>query len=1141
MSHIEAPNLKTFNIDIDVNDNLQINNGDVITMSISKNFSDITYTNGERKIEKEFVSPVFTSTGKVSSFTKNNIEQNIGTVNFKIEAIEIFQYEGETKIAIGGDFLNYTKDGLNINVNKFLILNDDGTPFKVPSLLTTSGRVNAIKYHPINRTLIIGGDFNTTNNIGSNFLEYNIDTNNVNSSQSNFSNQGGIDGEILDLDIDPLNGDIYMGGTFNTLYNRDVRSLCMLDKNLDFGFGVKDIFNFNIGINIAGEIRSVKVRPFFSGSIIHVGGDFTYSNPEGKTIGSAGDYFNYCSFDSKGRVKGSGKKLPIRVSKPVYKLAMDEYYSVFIATSPGCTILSEKTLKPRSIWKLSDNGDIRSYYLESIADKDVYNIQVFNNKLLTITIDEQVRLDRFLATDGSEKYLGGLELNAGVNAIEFLENETYILGGGFNQYRTEVITTSDNQILIGQTEEETALNLYNNLVEFNTELGSNSLRYFINGRKVILQYILEDNDIIYGKNIRDLAFNYVDIYVSRNDGLILNNIDFLSLRRDVILESKINLLESNETKFRFLEVNTINTVINENDFTEIIKPRISLEEKNDYLNISTLVEKDTLSDIDYFLNNILFVSQPQVNEANVGKFLRTEINKQNNGVVISKEKKTFYVLNAYNQGKVYVSSRLLTQLENTNLVIPFSTFDIQEIILRKYSLGPDIELTGFNLEDPFTPDAFTSYVSIPDLGEDYQIIFKDNENVDTIIKVKRLVKQNLYKSNCVIFENSFGAFQNIYFSGASKRSIRTTGDSYTKSSYNNDFKNHLKVNYNKKSEREYECNTLSYSGMNMVFEDLIESENIWLYIDGETIPVNLKDTSFTGELDFSSEIAEYSFGFEEAKNKQDIKSNLKDNDTEIDISILEASITPELNLYPNSDNTLTINIESNRNWTIDVNKPWVNLSKTSGFGDDTITVNVDKNYNRFQRIANISIINNNNPNINFKIIQEAIDFIDIEPEVKEVNSLQQSYLIEVDSNATWAVNTNATWANVSKVDENTALVNVDQNGGSTRQTSINFTPSSFGTTSILTQREVEDPYLEVERTWLTTNKLARTIGYDVDSNISWTVSTPESWITLNKIDDTKFEVILEENTSGVGRIGSIIIDHPNTPEVETRIFQKRNI
>ena len=70
---------------------------------------------------------------------------------------------------------------------------------------------------------------------------------------------------------------------------------------------------------------------------------------------------------------------------------------------------------------------------------------------------------------------------------------------------------------------------------------------------------------------------------------------------------------------------------------------------------------------------------------------------------------------------------------------------------------------------------------------------------------------------------------------------------------------------------------------------------------------------------------------------------------------VQLTISSESNTVVKEANTYTIQILSNTNWTVSDNQTWLSQSPTSGFGDATLTFNVNKNYGINQREAIVQI------------------------------------------------------------------------------------------------------------------------------------------------------------------------------------------
>jgi hypothetical protein len=204
---------------------LNIKNGEGITYQINENFEPFFYDEGAALVNKRFISPDTTSVDNIFS-TKNGIVQDfLGGFNDNVNTIEYFNFATDNinLIAIGGEFTTYTKDGTTTNCNLFIILNTDGTVYSSVNYATfiQSGvSVDAIKYHAVNDSLIIGGEFLGVGDLDNlrGLFELDLINNGLSSTMVDFDNResvqnpSGLKTRVTAIGIIDVFGIIIIGG-----------------------------------------------------------------------------------------------------------------------------------------------------------------------------------------------------------------------------------------------------------------------------------------------------------------------------------------------------------------------------------------------------------------------------------------------------------------------------------------------------------------------------------------------------------------------------------------------------------------------------------------------------------------------------------------------------------------------------------------------------------------------------------------------------------------------------------------------------------------------------------------------------------------------------------------------------------------
>lgn len=130
------------------------------------------------------------------------------------------------------------------------------------------------------------------------------------------------------------------------------------------------------------------------------------------------------------------------------------------------------------------------------------------------------------------------------------------------------------------------------------------------------------------------------------------------------------------------------------------------------------------------------------------------------------------------------------------------------------------------------------------IGQDLDII--------NVVAVEEC-KYNPYK---LTFVNKFGAFQDLWFFKNSTKSLSTEKDDY-KTNGGNVNTHQYKV-LNKSGKEKLTINSGYYpESHNEVFRQLLLSEEVWIEIDNQTLPVNISNSSFNYKTQLKDKLINY--------------------------------------------------------------------------------------------------------------------------------------------------------------------------------------------------------------------------------------------------------------------------------------------
>tara|TARA_R110000782_G_scaffold29202_1_gene72807 strand:- start:4629 stop:5753 length:1125 start_codon:yes stop_codon:yes gene_type:complete len=152
----------------------------------------------------------------------------------------------------------------------------------------------------------------------------------------------------------------------------------------------------------------------------------------------------------------------------------------------------------------------------------------------------------------------------------------------------------------------------------------------------------------------------------------------------------------------------------------------------------------------------------------------------------------------------------------------------------------------------------------------YDIFNNDNGQ---IVKVKS-IEECKYEPLKVSFINKFGALQDVWFFKRSNKDLSTTKESFKRNTLvtnNYQLDKHQQKNLFKKGNEKMTLNTGYYpEEYNEVFRQMQLSEDAWIEINNEVLPINISDSSFSFKTSLNDKLINYTikidFAFDTINN-----------------------------------------------------------------------------------------------------------------------------------------------------------------------------------------------------------------------------------------------------------------------------------
>lgn len=218
-------------------------------------------------------------------------------------------------------------------------------------------------------------------------------------------------------------------------------------------------------------------------------------------------------------------------------------------------------------------------------------------------------------------------------------------------------------------------------------------------------------------------------------------------------------------------------------------------------------------------------------------------------------------------------------------------------------------------------------------------------------------------------------------------------------------------------------------------------------------------------------------------------------------------LTPSTWTAPKEAGAKAITVTSNVSWTASSNQAWLALDQTSGAGNSVVALTTLANPLNVTRSATVTFVGDGIASPKTVVVTQAAGDValTLTPETAEMFQDGGTLAVGLDCNTTWSISSNQAWLFVDKASGSGAssltLTIAQNNTGIVRTAILTVTAKTVTKTVTVTQQ----PFLQVltvnPETWTVYREGGSTV-VSVTNNTRWTVSSDQSWLTLNKASGT---------------------------------------
>jgi len=234
-----------------------------------------------------------------------------------------------------------------------------------------------------------------------------------------------------------------------------------------------------------------------------------------------------------------------------------------------------------------------------------------------------------------------------------------------------------------------------------------------------------------------------------------------------------------------------------------------------------------------------------------------------------------------------------------------------------------------------------------------------------------------------------------------------------------------------------------------------------------------------------------------------------DSETESTSDVWEyIIITNQLIVSPDNQNVgveagnTNFSITTDASWVIADHAPWLSVSPSMGQGNVDITVTYSANNSISSRIGSIIVTEGGyNPRMKTVTVTQAgtSPTLIVSPANQNASSSSGTVSFDVASNVNWTVSSNQTWCTVtpSGTGNGTITATYQTNTGpGTRTATITVSGSGVNNQTVTVTQAGTSPTLIVSPANQNASSSSGTVSFDVASNITWTVSSNQTWCTV---------------------------------------------
>ncbi len=226
-----------------------------------------------------------------------------------------------------------------------------------------------------------------------------------------------------------------------------------------------------------------------------------------------------------------------------------------------------------------------------------------------------------------------------------------------------------------------------------------------------------------------------------------------------------------------------------------------------------------------------------------------------------------------------------------------------------------------------------------------------------------------------------------------------------------------------------------------------------------------------------------------------------------------------------------VTVTANVSWTITDNQTWLTVSPTSGSNNGSFTVSATANTGTAARTGTVTVTGGSLTRT-IAVTQAAptANNLTVSVTTASLAAAASSSTFTITSNVSWTVTDNQTWLTVSPASgSNNATVTISataNTAAASRTGTVTVTGGSLTRTIAVTQAGTTASTLTVSASTLALAAAASSGTVSITSNVSWTVTDDQSWLTASPTSGTgnaTLTLSATANTATAARTGTVSV------------------